>query len=61
MLSRLSGFGALNYSVSQDMSGYSDIMVTIENHGPESIDTRFFFDAIDGKLRKVDCYTDRRK
>lgn len=61
MLSRLCSQGSLVYSVSRDMSGYQDIVVTIENHGPWNMDIRFEFDAIDGKLRKVKCYEDKRR
>ena len=61
MLSRLCRQGLLNYSTSQDMSGFANVVATIENHGSESIDVRFEFDCIDGKMLKVNCYTDRRE
>lgn len=61
IFSRLCRGGGLKYSVAHDLSGISDAVVTIENHGPESIDVQFYFDSVSGMLMDVKCFTDRRK
>lgn len=59
-LGRLAEEGKLRTSIARDMSGTLPIELTIENHGPESIDIRFRFDPNTCKLIDVTAYSDKR-